>query len=77
MVASLRSVGYQGALCIENILLPDAAWLTSDYLDPVAETVALRDLLRNQVCPGAGGEFASGVPVPQGRLDNGVDVDHD
>jgi len=46
MVASLHSVGYEGTICIENILLPDAAWLTSDYLDPVAETVALRDLLR-------------------------------
>ncbi|MHB0859183.1 MAG: sugar phosphate isomerase/epimerase family protein [Anaerolineae bacterium] len=42
---SLQASGYDGAICVENILLPDAAWLTSDYLDPVAETVALRDLL--------------------------------
>ena len=47
IVAALNGVDYEGAICIENILLPDAAWLTSDYLDPVAETVALRDLLQS------------------------------
>ena len=49
VVGSLQAVGYDGAICVENILLPDAAWLTSDCLDPVAETVALRDLLRTLV----------------------------
>ena len=46
VMGALRSTGYGGAVSIENILLPDAAWLTSDYLGPVAETVAMLGLLQ-------------------------------
>jgi len=46
VIVSLRAVGYDGGICVENVLLPDAAWLPSDFLDPVGETVALQRLLQ-------------------------------
>jgi len=49
VVSALRSTGYEGVVCVENILLPDVAWLTSDYLDPVAETVAMLELIRGLI----------------------------